>query len=452
MQFVSTRHGTAPTPIDDALIAGLAPDGGLYVPERILQLTPPTTPPATLADTAAWVLAPYFAGSVLRDALPALCARAYDFDAPLVPLKGPQHDGRDHVLELFHGPTAAFKDYAARFLAEALGALRTARGDSEPTTILVATSGDTGAAVAGAFHKRPGFEVVILYPDGRVSPRQAHGLECWGDNVRTFRVAGTFDDCQRMAKAALADRDLREKRALTSANSISLGRLLPQVAYYAHTALRHMQAQGEALNLIVPTGNLGNAAAAWLARRMGLPIGDIVLATNANDVLPRYFAGAPYVPHATRATLANAMDVGAPSNFERLTHWLGDDKSLRASLRAYAVDDDVIRKTIAAAPARQGIVACPHTACALHVLDILRAQGDQRAWSVVATAHPAKFETIVEPLVGHAVPPPPALAACLARPARGEALRADDGALKTTLLAPRAATRATAQRAAVVHD
>ena len=452
LQFVSTRHGTAPTPIDDALIAGLAPDGGLYVPERILQLTPPTTPPATLADTATWVLAPYFAGSVLRDALPALCARAYNFDAPLVPLKGPQHDGRDHVLELFHGPTAAFKDYAARFLAEALGALRIARGDSEPTTILVATSGDTGAAVAGAFHKRPGFEVVILYPDGRVSPRQAHGLECWGDNVRTFRVAGTFDDCQRMAKAALADRDLREKRALTSANSISLGRLLPQVAYYAHTALRHMQAQGEALNLIVPTGNLGNAAAAWLARRMGLPIGDIVLATNANDVLPRYFAGAPYAPHATRATLANAMDVGAPSNFERLTHWLGDDKSLRASLRAYAVDDDVIRKTIAAAPARHGIVACPHTACALHVLDILRAQGDRRAWSVVATAHPAKFETIVEPLVGHAVPPPPALAACLARPARGEALRADDGALKTTLLAPRAATRATAQRAAAVHD
>jgi threonine synthase len=452
LSFVSTRHGTAPTPIDDALIAGLAPDGGLYVPERILQLTPPTTPPATLADTAAWVLAPYFAGSVLRDVLPALCARAYDFDAPLVPLKGPQHDGRDHVLELFHGPTAAFKDYAARFLAEALGALRTARGDSDPTTILVATSGDTGAAVAGAFHRRPGFEVVILYPEGRVSPRQAHGLECWGDNVRTFRVAGTFDDCQRMAKAALADRDLREKRALTSANSISLGRLLPQVAYYAHTALHYRQAHGEALNLIVPTGNLGNAAAAWLARRMGLPIGDIVLATNANDVLPRYFAGAPYAPQATRATLANAMDVGAPSNFERLTHWLGDDKSLRANLRAYAVDDEVIRKTIAAAPTRHGIVACPHTACALHVLDILRTQGNQRAWSVVATAHPAKFETIVEPLVGHAVPPPPALAACLARPAHGEPLRADDEALKATLLASRAPARAAARRAAVVHD
>ncbi|MBL8262438.1 MAG: threonine synthase [Xanthomonadaceae bacterium] len=452
MSFVSTRHGTAPTPIDDALIAGLAPDGGLYVPERILQLTPPATPPATLADTASWVLAPYFTGSALRDVLPALCARAYDFDAPLVPLLGPQHSGGDHVLELFHGPTAAFKDYAARFLAEALGALRSARGDTEPTTILVATSGDTGAAVAGAFHRRPGFEVVILYPEGRVSPRQAHGLECWGDNVRTFRVAGTFDDCQRMAKAALADRDLREKRALTSANSISLGRLLPQVAYYAHTALRHMQAKGEALNLIVPTGNLGNAAAAWLARRMGLPIGDIVLATNANDVLPRYFAGAPYSPQATRATLANAMDVGAPSNFERLTHWLGDDKSLRASLRAYAVDDDVIRKTIASAPARHGIVACPHTACALHVLDILRAQGDRRAWSVVATAHPAKFDTIVEPLVGHAVPLPPALAECLARPAHGEALAASDEALKARLLNARAPARLAARQAMAVTE
>lgn len=452
LSFVSTRQGTAPTPIDDALIAGLAPDGGLYVPERLLQLTLPAKPPATLAETAAWVLAPYFGGSVLREALPTLCARAYDFDAPLVPLTGPQHEGRDHVLELFHGPTAAFKDYAARFLAEALGALRTARGDTEPTTILVATSGDTGAAVAGAFHRRPGFDVVILYPDGRVSPRQAHGLECWGDNVRTFRVAGTFDDCQRMAKAALADRDLREKRALTSANSISLGRLLPQVAYYAHTALHHMQAHGEALNLIVPTGNLGNAAAAWLARRMGLPIGEIVLATNANDVLPRYFAGAPYSPQATRATLANAMDVGAPSNFERLTCWLGDDKSLRASLRAFAVDDDVIRRTIAAAPERHGIVACPHTACALHALEILRAKGDKRAWSVVATAHPAKFETIVEPLVGHAVPPPPALAACLARPAHGEALPADDAALKARLLPARATAQATERRAAAVHD
>jgi threonine synthase len=429
MKFVSTRSNTPPTAIDDALIAGLAPDGGLYVPERIPLFEGEHAPSTTLAETAARVLAPYFVESRLRDALPALCARAYDFDAPLVAM----HGAGDSVLELFHGPTAAFKDYAARLLAEALAGLRAA--DAPTTTILVATSGDTGAAVAGAFHRRLGFEVVILYPDGRVSPRQAHGLECWGDNVRTFRVDGSFDDCQRMAKTALSDRDLRERMALTSANSISLGRLLPQVAYYAHTALRFHAQHGEVLNLIVPTGNLGNAAAAFVAKRMGLPIGEIVLATNANDVLPRYFAGGDYAPEATKATLANAMDVGAPSNFERLRYWHGDDAALRAAMSAHSVDDATIRATISTAPERHGIVPCPHTACGLYVLETLRAKGDTRAWTVVATAHPAKFDSVVEPLVGHVVALPPALAACLARPAYGEALVADDVLLRGRLLA-----------------
>ena len=428
MKFVSTRGETPPTAIDDALIAGLAPDGGLYMPERIPLFDNASAPTTSLAGTATRVLAPYFAESRLRDALPALCGRAYDFDAPLVPMRG----AGDSLLELFHGPTAAFKDYAARFLAEALAGLRT---DVAPTTtIRVATSGDTGAAVAGAFHRRSGFKVVILYPDGRVSPRQAHGLECWGDNVRTFRIDGNFDDCQRMVKTALSDRDLRERMALTSANSISLGRLLPQVAYYAHTALRFDFRHGEPLNLIVPTGNLGNAAAALLAKRMGLPIGDIVLATNANDVLPRFFAGGDYAPESTKATLANAMDVGAPSNFERLRHWHIDDAALRAAVSAHAVDDATIRATISAAPERHGIVPCPHTACGLHVLETLRLQGDTRPWTVVATAHPAKFDSIVEPLVGHTVEVPPALAACLARPAHGETLAADDAALRVRLL------------------
>ena len=430
MRFVSTRGGTASTSIDAALIAGLAPDGGLYVPERIPAFAPATAQTASpsLAATATEALAPFFVDSSLRDALPALCARAYDFDAPLVPLR----DDGDHLLELFHGPTAAFKDYAARFLAECLSALRAP--DAPVTTILVATSGDTGAAVAGAFHRRPGFEVVILYPDGRVSPRQAHGLECWGDNVRTFRVDGSFDDCQRMAKTALSDRDLRARMALTSANSISLGRLLPQLAYYAHTARNFFAQRGSALNLIVPTGNLGNAAAALLAKRMGFPIGEVVLATNANDVLPRFFAGGDYAPEATKATLANAMDVGAPSNFERLRHWHADEAALRAAVSAHAVDDATIRKTIAAAPERHGVVPCPHTACGLRVLDTLRAQGDTRPWTVVATAHPAKFDAIVETLVGHAVAVPPALAECLTRPAHGEALAADDAALRERLL------------------
>lgn len=427
MRFISTR-GTAPAAgIDDALVAGLAPDGGLYVPEA-LPRADLATPQPTLADTAQVVLAPYFANSRIADALPGLCAQAFAFDAPLRALRG----RGDHLLELFHGPTAAFKDYAARFLAGALTALGDG-SDPRPTTIVVATSGDTGAAVASAFHGRDGFRVVILYPDGRVSPRQAHGLGCWGGNVRAFSVRGSFDDCQAMAKAVLGDADFRATHPLGSANSISLGRLLPQAAYHAHAAAAHFAATGRALGLIIPTGNLGNACAALVAQRMGAPIARIVLATNANAALPRWLGGADWAPLATVATLANAMDVGAPSNIERLRHWFADDDDARAAIRAIAVDDPAIAATIAAAPVRHGVVPCPHTACGLHVLETLRAEGDTGDWAVVATAHPAKFETIVEPLVGHVVEPPPALAASLATPARSFPLDRDADALRAIL-------------------
>ena len=427
MQFVSTRGRTAPTPIDAALVAGLAPDGGLYVPGSI-----PTVdfsaPDPRLSVTALRTLAPYFVDSALSGRLARICADAFSFEAPLRPLAG----AGDHVLELFHGPTAAFKDYAARFLARALEGLRDPA--APPTTIVVATSGDTGAAVASAFHRRPGFRVVILYPDGMVSPRQAHGLGCWGDNVEAFRVDGSFDDCQRLAKQALADEALRARVPLGSANSISLGRLLPQAAYYAHAASHFHAVHGRLLHVVVPTGNLGNASAAFVARTMGAPVGEIRLACNANDTLPRYFAGGDYAPAATRATLANAMDVGAPSNFERLRHWHADDAALRAAFVAEAVDDATIREVVRDAPQRHGIIACPHTATALKLLQDLRAAGDTRDWAVVATAHPAKFEGIVEPLVGHVVEPPPALAECLARPAHARALAADYDALRAILV------------------
>lgn len=429
MNYISTRGGVPPTPIDTALVAGLAPDGGLYVPEQIPSLAD-LRPRATLADTAHAVLAPYFQGSSLRGRLADICAQAFSFDAPLRPLSG----RGDHLLELFHGPTAAFKDYAARFLAGALAALR--EPDAAVTTILVATSGDTGAAVASAFHRRPGFRVAILYPDGKVSPRQAHGLECWGDNVQAWRVRGDFDACQALAKRALSDPQLRAALPLASANSISLGRLLPQAAYYVHTATHHHAATGQPLNLIIPTGNLGNACAALIARRMGAPIADIRLACNANDTLPRYLAGADYAAQPTRATLANAMDVGAPSNFERLRHWHRDDARLRSEFSASSVDDTTIRTTIRTAPDRHGIIPCPHTATGLHLLETLRKSGTDGHWAVVATAHPAKFETIVEPLVGQTIAPPPALAECLARPAHGAPLDPDYQALVHALQTP----------------
>ncbi len=430
MRFLSTRGAAPAADLAQALQAGLAPDGGLYLPEHIPVLKPGAFAEAhTPAEVGVRLLAPYFAGSVLESGLSVLCGEAFAQPIPLRALRG----AGDHVLELFHGPTAAFKDIGARFLAAALARLR--MPDDPLRTVLVATSGDTGGAVAAAFHRRPGFRVEILYPHQGVSPRQAHQLGAFGDNVRAWRVAGSFDDCQRMVKTALGDAELRARAALSSANSISLGRLLPQAVYYAWAALTHWRGTGRALSCIVPTGNLGNALAALIARRMGLPIDRIVLACNANDTLPRYFAGHAYAAQPSRRTLANAMDVGAPSNFERLRALYADDAALRADLSAFAVDDDTIVATLRMAEHRHGLLPCPHTVTALHVLETLRTRGDSRDYAVVATAHPAKFPEVVEPAFGHPVAVPPALAELLARPSHAEPLPAADAALRALLLA-----------------
>lgn len=428
LRFGSTRGQADTVALEAALIAGLAPDGGLYVPTTFPSpvLRPDTL---TLPRVAEALLAPFFAETPLVDALPAMCDDALDLPSPLVALTG----RGDHCLELFHGPTAAFKDFGARFLAACLSRIE---GDAgRPRTILAATSGDTGAAVAAAFHRRPGFRVLVLYPEGRVSPRQAHVLGSFGDNVTALRVQGGFDACQAMTKQVLADATLQATVPLGSANSISLGRLLPQMAYHALAAWQHAARSSGPLNLIVPTGNLGDGLAAWLARRLGAPIGDIHLACNANATLPDYFHGGEFHPREAIATLANAMDIGAPSNFERLAWWLPDHAERRRAFSATRVDDATIAGVIRDAPARHGMVPCPHTACALHVLETLRDQGDTRDWAVVATAHPAKFEGVVEPLVGQTLPLPRGLAESLARPARAEPIAATPQALADWLSA-----------------
>ncbi|KZC36396.1 MULTISPECIES: threonine synthase [Rhodanobacter] len=430
LRYHSTRNAGLAVPISQAIAAGLAPDGGLYVPESLPRLDPAAFDPhGTLADTAATLLAPFFAGDALADELPAICAEALTFDTPLRALPAHPHTA---MLELFHGPTSAFKDVGARFLAACLR--RLPRSDARPLTILVATSGDTGAAVGAAFHRQPHVRVVILYPDGLVSPRQAHQLGCFGDNVTALRVAGRFDDCQRMVKAALNDAELQADVPLSSANSISLGRLLPQMSYYAHAALGWGREHGTPLNFIVPTGNLGNALACLWVREMGLPVGEVRLACNANATLPEFFAGADYRPREAVATLANAMDVGAPSNFERLRWIFPNESALRQLLQAHSVDDATIRRTIATHAREHSEVFCPHTATAMHLLDRLRADGDEAPWAVVATAHPAKFEGVVEPLLGHPLDLPPALAAMLARSASAEPLAASDTALRDWLM------------------
>lgn len=423
MRYVSTRGGAEPVTLSDAVERGLAPDGGLYVPEAY-----PTIPPEvlegadTLPEVAERVLAPFFAGDALAPALGDLCREAFAFPVPLREL-----GGRTAVLELFHGPTAAFKDVGARFLAALMP--RLGGGDARPLTILVATSGDTGGAVAAAFHGRPGVEVAVLFPAGMVSPRQEKQLTAWGGNVRAFAVRGAFDDCQRLVKGAMADPALRAARRLSSANSINVGRLLPQLAYYAWASREYLRRHGAEPGFVIPSGNLGNAAAALWARRAGLPLREVVLATNANPAVTAFAAGAPWAAHPTVATLATAMDVGDPSNMERIFHLFGGHDPARAALRAERVDDDEIRRAIREGPTRWGVVWDPHTATAIAARERL-AGGD---WIVVATAHPAKFEAVVEPLVGREVPVPPELRRLLDRPSRAEPLEPTLDAFRAAL-------------------
>ncbi|MEM7204374.1 MAG: threonine synthase [Planctomycetota bacterium] len=428
--YVSTRGDDQPCTFSAAMDRGLCTDGGLFVPESFPDRAPGAGPAQSLAECAAQVIAPFFAGDPLAASLADICTSALSFPVPLVPLVPVERDAgatsSAAVLELFHGPTAAFKDVGARFMAECLTRHEAGGRDR---TVLVATSGDTGGAVAAAFWRRPGFEVVILFPSQGVSARQRHQLTCWGDNVHSFAVRGTFDDCQRLLKTALADPDWRARRRLTTANSINIARLLPQVVYYAFAGMCYLRDSGVAPDFIVPSGNVGNATAALWAKRLGYPVGTVVLATNANRAVPDYLVSGRWEPRPSRSTLANAMDVGNPSNMERVRHMYHDAASLSADVESVSVDDDAIRATIRRGVARWGRVWDPHTATAMHVLE----RRDAAHQIAVATAHPAKFDTVVEPLVGRAVEVPADLASLLARPARAAEIEPDLGELSAVL-------------------
>ena len=429
MKFRSTRGSRSHT-LDEALLAGIADDGGLFMPEELPRFSPNDfTRAADITEVAETLLRPYFDESSLRDQLSDIVRETYSFPIPLTRLPVPGADVR--LLELFHGPTAAFKDVGAGFLAACLSRLD--GGDDRPLTILVATSGDTGGAVAAAFDGRPGTRVVVLFPEGRVSERQRKQLTCWGDNVLSLAVQGSFDDCQAVVKAAFVDAALRRRYRFSSANSINIGRLLPQSTYYAHAGLRHLRETGNTPSFVVPTGNLGNALACVMARDMGLPIQDIVLATNANRLVGDYLAGAPWLPRASVQTLASAMDVGNPSNMERLRGMHGDADRLSGLLSAVSVDDDQIREQIRVDYEAFGFPTCPHTATATWVYRHFTDERRRQDWILVATAHPAKFETIVEPLIGAAVPLPDELARILSRPSRCRRINADLQALAAAM-------------------
>jgi len=434
MRYASTRDPAGTAGFGEALQRGLAPDGGLYVPTSWPHAQPEDlAQDRSLARLATRLLAPFVAGEPIAGELEAITDEAFSFPAPLVPLdSGPKLS----ILELFHGPTAAFKDFGARFLAATFGRLR--RSNPQPLTILVATSGDTGGAVAAAFHGRAHFEVGVLFPKGLVSPTQERQLTCWGGNVRSIAVHGTFDDCQRLVKQAFTDSTLREQAELSSANSINLGRLLPQMVYYAAASLQIHRQHGERASFVIPSGNLGNALACIWARQVGLPIERIVLAHNANRTVTDYLQGGEWRPRPSVATLASAMDVGNPSNMERLRAMFPDLDGLRTAVTADSVEDVDIRRRIRLGFEQYGQIWCPHTATAAEVYHRLaaRAGGADRLpgrWVVVATAHPAKFPEIVEPLIGRVIPVPDALARLLARPTACTEIAADLAELRAAL-------------------
>jgi threonine synthase len=428
MQFASTRHAEQQVGFADALTHGLAPDGGLYVPTQWPRLSPGANA-GDLAAVAEQVLEPFIRGDSLAPQLGQMTREAFNFPAPLLPIGD---SGRLSVLELFHGPTAAFKDFGARFLAAALTRLR--RGAVRPLKILVATSGDTGGAVAAAFHRQAGIEVTVLFPKGLVSPTQERQLTCWDGNVRSLAVRGRFDDCQRLVKEAFADPALSERFELSSANSINLGRLLPQAAYYWSSSLAIWRAHGEPASFVIPSGNLGNATACVWARQLGAPIDAILLAHNANRTVPDFINQGLLQPRASVATLSSAMDVGNPSNLERLISLFPDAARLRGVVSAVSIDDEATRARIRSDLQRYGRVWCPHTAVAAEAFSRLSAERRAHGrWVLVATAHPAKFREIVEPLVDRAVPLPASLASLFDRPSNFDEIAATLTELKRVL-------------------
>lgn len=420
MTFVSTRGGP-PVSLADALFAGLAPDGGLYVPIGLGELEgAPPARPADLSDTARWA-APELLPDLDPELLDRVVSAALDFPAPLIEVAPDRY-----VLELFHGPTCAFKDVGARFMARLMSALDPGDG---VRTVLVATSGDTGSAVAHAFHGLEGYRVVVLFPKGAISARQRRQMTTLGGNVTALAVQGTFDDCQRIAKEAFADATLRSRHRLTSANSINIGRLIPQSFYYIHaTSLLGWRPA----RFVVPSGNLGNLCGGLLAHRAGMPTRGFVAAVNENRAFTDFLSRGTFEPRPSIPTSSNAMDVGNPSNLERIRWLYRDDPSaVGRDVLGVSVSDEDTRACIADVYERTGYVVDPHTAVGMWALEsVPRIDGPS---VVLATAHPAKFPEVVEEAIGRAVPLPKGIAAVMDAEERMGEIDAELGELGAAL-------------------
>ena len=392
MKFYSTRDKERKFAFNlkDAAFAGLAPDGGLFIPEYIPEVD--MSEVERLAEHSYADMAAYLAKKIFDD-IPSedmenLVRDAYDF-----PLQLNSFAEGLYNLELFHGPTYAFKDFGARFMGRMLGYLN----DGAPITILAATSGDTGSAVAHGFYGVDNVRVVVLFPDGKVSPLQEAQMTTLGGNIFPLKVDGNFDDCQRLVKAMFQDKELRSKVRITSANSINLLRWIPQSFYYFYANCQWKKVTGrDNPTVVVPSGNYGNLAAGMLAKRMGLPIKDFVAASNANDVVPEYLESGEYRPRASVRTVANAMDVGAPSNFERML-WLCNDsyESMKSEIKGYSCSDDQIKDAVREIYSNYNYISDPHSAVGYLATKF---HGSDGFW--LSTAHAAKFCEVIEDAVG----------------------------------------------------
>ncbi len=395
MQYKSLGKTSQIVSLSEGVFKGLADDGSLFMPEKIPVLNEKffkNLPESSLQDIAFTVLKPFVQEEVGDEKLKQMVGETFSFPIPLVNI----HDNKN-VLELFHGPTQAFKDVGARFLSRLMSHLYPT--ENNKMVVLTATSGDTGGAVAHGFHKVPGIDVVVLYPKGKISPYQENQMTGLGHNIHALAVDGAFDDCQRLVKQAFNDRALREQMAITSANSINLGRLLPQMVYYFEGVARiQEQHPGVVPVICVPSGNFGNITAAVMAHRMGLPVSRFLAATNANDVVPRFLQTGDYDPRDTIITLANAMDVGDPSNFPRLYALFQNNlENLRNFLASNPVSDSEIKETIRNIYNQYNYVMDPHSAAGY--LGLSRELKDDEKGFFVATAHPRKFVEIIDDIL-----------------------------------------------------
>lgn len=399
MKFYSTKGQVTPVSFKEAIFKGLPEDNGLFMPESIPRLSSTfyeNISSLSLTEIGFEVLRPYVTGEIDEQALYSIVNDTLSFDIPLKKITENRY-----ALELFHGPTLAFKDVGARFLARSLS-LFTKKEDKK-LTVMVATSGDTGSAVANGFYNVTNIDVIILYPTGKVSNFQEQQMTTLGGNITALEVNGTFDDCQKMVKKAFLDEELRTSLNLTSANSINIARLLPQSVYYFYAWAQLSEEEKKNVVFSVPSGNYGNLSAGLIAQRMGLPVKHFLACSNVNDTVPKYLWKGDFKPKPSIATISNAMDVGDPSNFYRMLDLFeGSHKKMSEAITGYSYTDESTRKTIQRTYALNGYVLDPHGAVGYMGLeDYFRTKGGTGI--VLETAHPIKFRDTVEEQIGRVV-------------------------------------------------